>query len=1023
MNEIKKEWSQSATHVTVSLFLDNCSQEDIELHWSDIDCKVTTKDGRSWSCVWYLEVDTASSKALRRGKYLKLKMSKAQQGREWKYLESGSASHLVKCEIYDIRHVHYVWSEDSDSVSVKVMVSKVKKDSVTVYWLTNSFILVFATSNSEFIAQYPAANEYRWTVNLRGAIDDANCSFCVDDYIQLRLTKAVLSTLWMSLENPEIQCHSCDQFVTSQSLTNSTSVGACNVIGVSASNDQDQRVTAKQNSSADYEGDKVEVEIFDSLTETAKSLSAMDQMVISDDSFVPEAESEAAHMVKANSQVLADKTFLQDDPVIEKLPKHPCTTGIKNLGYTCFLSSTVQCLAHCQELRDYILLHYYKADVNKTNPLGFKGELVERFSSVVQRLWSDEYKCISPHKLLRVFRSRVDYFADTAQHDAQEFMNFLLDGLHEDVNRIQTKPVVSAVEADGRSDQVVAEEAWLMHKKRNDSIISDLFQGQFKSTVCCPQCQNVSVTFDPFTQISVPLPKQHRVVKIIFMHQLETNMSRFYVQVQDDANVDQVLKLVAQKADLTDHSTLTVYEILNGLIHRTLARNTVVSKIQPGEQLIVTDVCNVESYEEPVTIWVYQTSTFCPIPKVCSSCKKKADETCTKLQRCGRCFQVAYCSKHCQSVHWNNGHSRLCGSNRKYFGFPFVFRLPSSQATYSQICSLCFKFARLSVSVTALNVDNGKFAENKVQLDKQFSLRPVNLYGEDIRQQPLTDQGNNQVVFKRCVFLAMEWQNNPKKSHSVVVKEREKMEFVVDENEKPETAEKLTLDQCLKLFTAPEQLTKTDSWYCSKCKEHTEAKKEIAIWRLPHILVLHLKRFKYSGNIWRDKITSFVDFPERGMNMEPYLADKRVLQKSKEYDLFGVVYHHGAVFGGHYVATSRLSSYNCEKLPEFYRYDDEIVEPLICSPVTRFAYVLFYRRKEDFHLSISNNLESPSSDDSTADRLYNTSCVSTSLEEERSTVSTVMEEQTHTPPPKRTIGLCETSTESSLNSRDASTDN
>ena len=110
-------------------------------------------------------------------------------------------------------------------------------------------------------------------------------------------------------------------------------------------------------------------------------------------------------------------------------------------------------------------------------------------------------------------------------------------------------------------------------------------------------------------------------------------------------------------------------------------------------------------------------------------------------------------------------------------------------------------------------------------------------------------------------------------------------------------------------------------------------------------------------------------------------------------------------------------------LLEFYRYDDEIVEPLICSPVTRFAYVLFYRRKEDFHLSISNNLESPSSDDSTADRLYNTSCVSTSLEEERSTVSTVMEEQTHTPPPKRTIGLCETSTESSLNSCDASTDN
>lgn len=59
----------------------------------------------------------------------------------------------------------------------------------------------------------------------------------------------------------------------------------------------------------------------------------------------------------ASFQVVADESscLSQGTQSFEKLPEEPCTTGIKNLGYTCFLSSVVQCLAHCRELRDYIL--------------------------------------------------------------------------------------------------------------------------------------------------------------------------------------------------------------------------------------------------------------------------------------------------------------------------------------------------------------------------------------------------------------------------------------------------------------------------------------------------------------------------------------------------------------------------------------------------------------------------------------------------------------------------------------------
>ena len=64
---------------------------------------------------------------------------------------------------------------------------------------------------------------------------------------------------------------------------------------------------------------------------------------------------------------------------------------------------------------------------------------------------------------------------------------WLLDGLHEDLNRILQKPATEAPEGgQGVPDEDVARQAWAIHKKRNDSIIVDLFQGQYKSTVTCP---------------------------------------------------------------------------------------------------------------------------------------------------------------------------------------------------------------------------------------------------------------------------------------------------------------------------------------------------------------------------------------------------------------------------------------------------------------------------------------------------------------------------------------------------------
>ncbi len=98
-------------------------------------------------------------------------------------------------------------------------------------------------------------------------------------------------------------------------------------------------------------------------------------------------------------------------------------------------------------------------------------------------------------------------FSGYNQHDSGELITYLLDGLHEDLNRVKKKPYTEIKDYDGRPDAVIAKEAWETFLKRNQSIIVDLMYGQFKSKVECPNeaCKNISITFDPFSVCTLPL--------------------------------------------------------------------------------------------------------------------------------------------------------------------------------------------------------------------------------------------------------------------------------------------------------------------------------------------------------------------------------------------------------------------------------------------------------------------------------------------------------------------------------------
>ncbi|XP_010793711.1 ubiquitin carboxyl-terminal hydrolase 15 isoform X8 [Notothenia coriiceps] len=651
--------------------------------------------------------------------------------------------------------------------------------------------------------------------------------------------------------------------------------------------------------------------------------------------------------------------------------------GLSNLGNTCFMNSAVQCLSNIPPLTEYFLKDKFTEELNEDNPLGMKGEIAKAYAELIKQLWSGKFSYVTP----RPFKTQVGRFAPQfsgyQQQDSHELLAFLLDGLHEDLNRIRKKPYIQLKDANGRPDKVVAEEAWENHIKRNNSIIVDIFHGLFKSTLVCPVCSKVSVTFDPFCYLTLPLPMRKERTLEVYLVRLDplAKPTQYKLTVP---KVGSISDLCISLSNLTEvpAEKMIVTDIYNHRFHRIFATNENLSSIMERDDIYVFELAvNRVEDTDHVVIPVHlrekfkqsgynHTSTplfgqpfLLAVPRTLSE-DKLYNMLLLRLCRFVR-SSVEEEEEDCEETQPSKQHAVNGNTTNGVLeeGSPSEMETDEQDDESSQDQELPSENDNSQSEDSVDNeLENGVVAppnstkaqqtagNNRKRLFTfQFNnmgKTDFSLIKEDTRQIRF-DEGHLRLSDRS--YLSLDWDPEMRKKYfdESVVEDFEKHESM---EYKPQKKAYFKLKDCIELFTTKEKLGAEDPWYCPDCKEHQQATKKLDLWSLPPVLVVHLKRFSYSRYM-RDKLDSLVDFPlkyahNRDLDMSEFLINPN--SGPCLYDLIAVSNHYGGMGGGHYTAYGKNK--DDEK---WYNFDDSSVSPASEDQiVSKAGYVLFYQRQD-----------------------------------------------------------------------------
>ena len=92
--------------------------------------------------------------------------------------------------------------------------------------------------------------------------------------------------------------------------------------------------------------------------------------------------------------------------------------------------------------------------------------------------------------------------------------------------------------------------AWEGHKRANTSIIVDLLHGMTRSTLQCPDCRYISVTYEPFTTLTLPIVETNAVQREMFVVNEDGSLEKRQFKISETSSIKEIRMIIAEKMSI-----------------------------------------------------------------------------------------------------------------------------------------------------------------------------------------------------------------------------------------------------------------------------------------------------------------------------------------------------------------------------------------------------------------------------------------------------------------------------------------
>lgn len=655
----------------------------------------------------------------------------------------------------------------------------------------------------------------------------------------------------------------------------------------------------------------------------------------------------------------------------------PGVCGLVNHGTTCYFNSIIQCLSNTDLLAEYFVMGQYKADLRsarkeRSKKYGTGGELAEQFAIIVRSLWTNQYDMSMTKKFKDIMCKYASQYRGNEQHDAQEFLLWIFDKTHEDLNIQPVKRISLLSRASFRRKKkgLPPSDFGKFNPNLTDiqtqldivptSFIQKVFQAHFRSTLTCPNCSKQSHTMDPSLCVSLPVTARTTRAVYVTVTYLPSKkrgerkkMSGKTIQVGIATSlagkVQQLRQLVAGECGI--HSRLLIFAEFNDLgFGKSYGDDFLIDKLPQT----TSTASKLHAFEMPAP----SKMTAGTLPRNFASKHKKRPSF-------GGSPSITTGDKDDAAVSIPKTIAVILTSkdekSSKVLRKPIIFHVSKDiknddfrSLIVSKMMNLIKKGVNSDDLVNSFEIDVIGGLPDKSRIDQKVSFPlMVPTIESALQNCPLGGPLHVKlsIVWKSDVVEALFEELPPE-----VIEEQDSVRLQRVLHQQPVTC---TLQECFDLLTKPEELSMEDAWRCPFCEKQQQGVKKFSLYTLPDVLVIHLKRFRVI-NDKRTKLNTRVDFPIMGLDMTPYLLESsrprkhvpngringlRSVSNPKNdecmYDLYAVCNHFGNLNSGHYTA-SCLNPLD----GQWYLYDDKKTELISEENLSQQSvYILFYQRR------------------------------------------------------------------------------